>query len=86
MLAPMFAPATSNVGQQTAADNCEDRTDRSLTKVDTVWSPFEKFFGNGDAAAHPRRELSQLTYAQVQDIGLTRAEARWETKKPFWRV
>ena len=32
-----------------------------------------------------RRALACLTDAELADIGLTRAEARAESGKPFWR-
>ncbi|TDF83381.1 DUF1127 domain-containing protein [Pseudomonas sp. H9] len=34
---------------------------------------------------HSRRALLELTPEQLRDIGLTRAQAREEGLKPFWR-
>ena len=32
-----------------------------------------------------RDELARLTALDLQDIGITRAEADWMARKPFWR-
>ena len=37
------------------------------------------------ARHHQRRQLLQLDEKQLQDIGLTRAEALREAAKPFWK-
>lgn len=36
--------------------------------------------------AHTRRALATLDAARLADIGLTEAEARAESSKPFWRA
>jgi uncharacterized protein YjiS (DUF1127 family) len=36
------------------------------------------------AVSRSRRELADLTDEQLEDIGLTRKEARLEAEKPFW--
>ena len=33
-----------------------------------------------------RDRLAELTDAQLRDVGLTRADVRRETAKPFWRL
>ena len=33
-----------------------------------------------------RGRLTELTDAQLRDVGLTRADVRRETEKPFWRA
>ncbi len=33
-----------------------------------------------------RDRLAELTDAQLRDVGLTRADVRRETEKPFWRA
>ena len=35
--------------------------------------------------ARQRRQLMRLDDALLKDIGLTRCEAEYEAKKPFWR-
>jgi uncharacterized protein YjiS (DUF1127 family) len=35
--------------------------------------------------ARSRRELAELSEAELRDIGLTRADVMGETSKPFWR-
>lgn len=32
-----------------------------------------------------RDELARLTASDLKDIGITRAEADWIARKPFWR-
>jgi uncharacterized protein YjiS (DUF1127 family) len=32
-----------------------------------------------------RRELLQLDYRDMRDIGITPADAQWEAAQPFWR-
>ena len=32
-----------------------------------------------------RDELARLTVSDLQDIGITRVEAEWMARKPFWR-
>ncbi len=32
-----------------------------------------------------RRALSKMDYRLLDDIGVTRAAANYETRKPFWR-
>lgn len=33
-----------------------------------------------------RQRLAELTDAQLRDVGLSRADVRRETEKPFWRL
>jgi uncharacterized protein YjiS (DUF1127 family) len=33
-----------------------------------------------------RRELSQLSFELLEDIGVEPGEARFEARKPFWRA
>jgi uncharacterized protein YjiS (DUF1127 family) len=35
---------------------------------------------------HSRNLLSQLDDSMLKDIGLTRADVWYETRKPFWRA
>ncbi|NKC32861.1 DUF1127 domain-containing protein [Roseomonas sp. BU-1] len=32
-----------------------------------------------------RRLLDQLSEAELKDMGITRYDAAWEARKPFWR-
>ena len=33
-----------------------------------------------------RRELAAMSDRSLRDIGLTRCDADWEARKPFWRA
>lgn len=33
-----------------------------------------------------RRALAEMSDRSLQDIGLTRYDANWEARKPFWRA
>ena len=41
-------------------------------------------FGLWLRRARSRRELSELDERTLQDIGVTRSQARFESSKPFW--
>jgi uncharacterized protein YjiS (DUF1127 family) len=47
---------------------------KSLLELATLW--YQR--------ARQRRQLAQLSDAQLDDIGVNRAEARAEAAKPFW--
>lgn len=32
-----------------------------------------------------RQELAELSDHLLRDVGITKAEAQWESSKPFWR-
>jgi uncharacterized protein YjiS (DUF1127 family) len=38
------------------------------------------------AVSRQRRQLAQLSDAQLKDIGITRADAEREASQPFWRI
>lgn len=38
------------------------------------------------AVARQRRQLAQLSDAQLKDIGISRADAEREVTQPFWRL
>lgn len=60
----------------------------------TLFASLSRFAGLGPAAklslsrylnlSKQRRDLSQLTPAQLEDIGVTESEARTEAKRPIW--
>ncbi|MDV7143945.1 DUF1127 domain-containing protein [Tropicimonas sp. TH_r6] len=41
---------------------------------------------NWDCRRRSRRALAKLSPDQLRDIGVTPAEAGWESSKPFWQV
>ena len=36
--------------------------------------------------AHERRELANLDYRTIRDIGLSPSQIQFEANKPFWRL
>lgn len=49
----------------------------------------EKFVATLDVwqkRTQARRELAELTFREIQDIGLDQAEIEREIAKPFWRA
>lgn len=48
-------------------------------KCRTVWDAWQQ-------RARQRRQLAGLDDWQLEDIGISRAEAQREAAKPFWRV
>jgi uncharacterized protein YjiS (DUF1127 family) len=49
---------------------------RLAARLFSVWSE----------RSRQRARLAELTEAQLRDIGLSRADVRRETEKPFWRA
>ena len=33
-----------------------------------------------------RHQLAQMSDRDLKDMGISRAEANWEARKPFWRI
>ena len=46
----------------------------------TIWTLFNLMLER----AHQRRQLAQLSTAQLLDMGITREDATEESNKPFW--
>lgn len=46
----------------------------------------DRLLGLWESRARSRRQLSGLDDAQLKDIGVSRADARREARKPFWRA
>ena len=54
-------------------------------KFDSLWQSVLATVRIWRQRARQRRKLAQLTYVQLQDIGITHAEAWREVNKPFWQ-
>ena len=48
------------------------------------WSQVRQGLAEWRRRAHSRRELMNLSDADLRDIGLTRCSAQFEASKPFW--
>lgn len=54
--------------------------------VHTLLRFAERVFSIWPERLRQRNRLAELTEAQLRDVGLTRADVRRETEKPFWRT
>jgi uncharacterized protein YjiS (DUF1127 family) len=86
----MLTTATINAaqlaGRETAMDKRENRSDKQvLDGARSTLLAFQEILREWRRRSRSRRELSQFTHAELQDIGLSSADARWETKKLFWQ-
>lgn len=66
----MAALARALIGEQTVLGSLLGK----LTTTFKVW----------DERVQARRELAELTFRDIQDIGLDQAEVDREIAKPFW--
>lgn len=49
-------------------------------------TPIHRFITRAYAVWHSRRALSQLTAAQLEDVGITPEQAAEEVRRPVWDV
>jgi uncharacterized protein YjiS (DUF1127 family) len=49
-------------------------------------NPMKRIFDHAFAVWRSRRALSQLTPAQLEDVGVTREQAADEVRRPVWDV
>lgn len=68
----MAAFARALIGEQSALASIFENVKATLA----VWNQ----------RAQARRELAELTFREIQDIGLDQAEIEREIAKPFWRA
>ncbi len=77
------------------AKNCTDTISRSgvfrrsvgPTPIRTLWlrlKAFPAIYRDWRRRARLRGYLAQMTDHELMDIGLSRAEAEWESNLPFW--
>jgi len=51
----------------------------------SVWSQVRRYVAVWIHRSRSRRELVQLSAADMRDIGVSRCEVEYEAFKPFWR-
>ena len=55
------------------------------TGVGAAWGKAIRLIEVWASRARTRRELAMLDERMLRDAGITRAQARYEASKPFWR-
>ena len=50
-----------------------------------TFTAFNQIFATWRRRAQERRELANLDYRTVRDLGLSPGEIQFEANKPFWR-